>query len=304
MVKPAPYPADVRAKGWRFEIDYEKVEQSDTWALAPAEARPWLLMLWLTAWRQTPCGSLPQEDALIAARISMPAKAYQKHRDVLRRGWWLAEDGRLYHDTIVSRVLEMLEYRRKNAERVAAHTARKKQSPGTNALAPGEKHSSNVTGTGYGTNREENTTLPELRAGPGGGESATPTKAGEVCRAIKAKGLANVNPSDPTLLAFITQGVPLEVFEAAAQTCANARPPKGMAYLLGIVKRQLGEAASIASGVGMPAKPWDASRSTIEAKAAELGLKGWDESDLSVSRETFEAFTQRVRTCVEAMEIH
>ena len=27
MTLPAPYPADTRAKGWRFEIDYEKVEE-------------------------------------------------------------------------------------------------------------------------------------------------------------------------------------------------------------------------------------------------------------------------------------
>lgn len=151
MTQSAPYPADTRAKGWRFEIDYEKVEQSDTWALAPTEVRPWLLMLWLTAWRQTPCGSLPPEDALIAARIGMPAKAYLKHRDVLRRGWWMADDGRLYHDTIVGRVLEMLEYRRKNAQRVATHTAKKKQSPVTNALATGDTQGSNDTGTGTGT---------------------------------------------------------------------------------------------------------------------------------------------------------
>ena len=35
MTRPAaPYPAITRAKGWRFELDYEQVDQSDTWALA------------------------------------------------------------------------------------------------------------------------------------------------------------------------------------------------------------------------------------------------------------------------------
>ena len=78
-----------------------------------------------------------------------------------------------------------------------------------------------------------------------------------MCRAIKAKGVADVNPSNPALLEYIAKGVTVEVFEAAAETCAKATPPKGMAYLLGIVKRQMTEAAGIASGVGMPAKPWD-----------------------------------------------
>lgn len=111
MTLPVPYPADTKAKGWRFEIDYEKVEQSDTWTLASFEVRPWLLMLWMTAWKQVPCGSLVNDDALIAARIGMSTKIFSKHRDILLRGWWLAEDGRLYHDTVAERVLQMLDTR-------------------------------------------------------------------------------------------------------------------------------------------------------------------------------------------------
>ncbi len=56
MTSPPPYAADTRAKGWRFELDYEQIEQSSTWALAGPEARPWLLMLWLSAWRQVGIG--------------------------------------------------------------------------------------------------------------------------------------------------------------------------------------------------------------------------------------------------------
>lgn len=40
MTRTAPYPSDTRPKGWRFELDYERIEASDTWALAPAEVRP------------------------------------------------------------------------------------------------------------------------------------------------------------------------------------------------------------------------------------------------------------------------
>jgi hypothetical protein len=114
-----PYSAEVRAKGWRFELDHERIEQSDTWALAPPDLRPWLLMLWLTAWRQTPCGSLPSEDALIAARIGMPLDRFAQVRTILMRGWWLAGDGRLYHDTITQCVLAMLAAREKERNRKA-----------------------------------------------------------------------------------------------------------------------------------------------------------------------------------------
>ncbi len=37
----------------------------------------------------------------------------------------------------------------------------------------------------------------------------------------------------------------------------KATPPKGMAYLLGIVKRQLREAADIGASPGMPTAAWD-----------------------------------------------
>ncbi len=128
-----PYPPDTRAKGWRFEIDYEKIEQSDTWTLAPPEVRPWLLMLWMTSWKQTPCGSLDNSDALIAARIGMSAKLFSKHRDILMRGWKRASDGRLYHDTITNRVLAMLEKRAKDARRTANRRATPQESQKTNS---------------------------------------------------------------------------------------------------------------------------------------------------------------------------
>lgn len=120
----APYPADTRAKGWRFEIDVERIEQSDTWTLAPSAIRPWLLMLWMTAWKQTPCGTLTNDDTLIAARIGMPLKDFTRHRAILMRGWWLAEDGRLYHAALTERVEAMLVKREKDAGRTAARRAR------------------------------------------------------------------------------------------------------------------------------------------------------------------------------------
>lgn len=122
-----PFPPDTRAKGWRFELDYERIEQSDTWAIAPAEARPWLLMLWLTAWRQVPCGSLPNSDELIAARIGMPAMQFGMLRAVLMRGWRLHADGRLYHTALIEQVNSMLAHRKTEAARVRAWRERREE---------------------------------------------------------------------------------------------------------------------------------------------------------------------------------
>lgn len=110
--RPAPYPADTLSKGWRFELNMEKVKKSDTWLRARnGLTRARLLLLWAESWEQTPCGSLPNDDELLALLLDMDAETFAKHRAVLMRGWWLAEDGRLYHDYLTANVLRMLDAR-------------------------------------------------------------------------------------------------------------------------------------------------------------------------------------------------
>lgn len=125
--------------------------------------------------------------------------------------------------------------------------------------------------------KEDPPNPPSTGGGSGGGEQS-PTKAGAVCKAIRAKGVPDVNPSNPELIALIGQGVTVETFEAAAETCAKAKPPKGMAYLLGIVKRQLGEAAAIASGpAATSTAPDPDSKPAVEAEGVRLGLGKWSQ---------------------------
>lgn len=109
-----PYPADVLANGWHFELNPGRIENSDTWTMAgqavlqgAQDMRPWLLMLWMKAWQQTPCGSLPVDDALIAARIGMDPRLFSAHRGVLLRDWWQASDGRLYTQMLIDAVRRM-----------------------------------------------------------------------------------------------------------------------------------------------------------------------------------------------------
>lgn len=151
MTVPAPYPADTRAKGWRFELDHERIRQSDTWAITPAEVRPWLLMLWMTAWEQTPCASLPDDETLIAARIGMAPKVFAKCRDKLMRGWVKADDGRLYHPVLTQRVGEMLERRRKDALRKGNQRGLPQESAKSPAPVPRDMAVTDGTGTGTGT---------------------------------------------------------------------------------------------------------------------------------------------------------
>jgi hypothetical protein len=133
--RPAPpYPAETLAKGWRFELDMEKFKRSDTWKLAKSgQVRGALLLLWAEAWQESPCGTLPDDDTLIALTIDMPEATFAKHRAILRRGWTLASDGRLYHDVITARVLAMLDKRANDAQRAANRRARTAESAKTPA---------------------------------------------------------------------------------------------------------------------------------------------------------------------------
>jgi hypothetical protein len=123
MIAP-PYPDDLAAKGWCLDLDYERIEQSDTWAIATPEQRPWLLMIWLMAWRQIPIGSLPPEDHLIAARIGLPLERFKEWKSVLLTGFDLAANGRLYHSVLVEYALKMVDKRVKEKARVAAYRSR------------------------------------------------------------------------------------------------------------------------------------------------------------------------------------
>lgn len=151
---PPPYPGGTRAKGWRFELDHERIGQSDTWALASPQQRPWLLMLWLVAWQQTPCGSIPDNDELIAVRIGMPADEFEQHRSILLRRWEKATDGRLYHPVITEQVLEMLARKARETQRKSDYRARQKSqvvpgmSHGTDARPTRDSAGSDDTSTG------------------------------------------------------------------------------------------------------------------------------------------------------------
>lgn len=256
--RPAPYPSDTRAKGWRFELDLEQIHQSDTWALASPEERPWLFMLWATAWQQTPCGSMPSDPKLICARLGMPPKMFAKFSDTLLRGWWRADDGRMYHDTIVNRVEEMLARKNGERQRKADWRAKKEAeeklatanlqqkntefvpplSHGTDVGQTWDSHGTDDTGTGTGTG---------LCTGRLSTHSASVREfgPGQICKAMKGAGVPDVNPGNQTLKALVEAGAGLSEFVGAATKAAS--DGKGFAYALGIVKRER-EQASVMVG--------------------------------------------------------
>lgn len=149
-----------------------------------------------------------------------------------------------------------------------------------------------------GENEKERTMSDETASAAR--EARTSTKVAAVCKAIRAKGVTDVNPSNPSLRALVDAGVGVEIFEGAAEVCVKASPPKGTAYLLGIVTRLRREAEEIGESPDFPGVAWDQTRSGIDAKACALGLAAWDEAAFSVGQgESYLAFTARVKRAAE-----
>ena len=220
----APYPADTRAKGWRFELDLEQIDQSDTWALTPVELRPWLLMIWAAAWRQAPCGSLPDDDALIAVRIGMKPSVFTKHRITLLRGFWKAADGRLYHDTISRRVSEMLAARDKDRNRKSAYRERKKaEKNGNDGGVPEVSH-----GTGDGRTQDSD----------GGDGTRTRTSTST------SNSVPSGTDADASRAAEMPPGLTAEeaVFQVAVPWLVERGvPDRNARSLMGAARKQLGD---------------------------------------------------------------
>jgi uncharacterized protein YdaU (DUF1376 family) len=79
-----------------------------------------------------------------------------------------------------------------------------------------------------------------------------PSMAGAVCVAMKAAGLASVNPSHPDLLVLLNKGADIGLFVAVAQECVARQ--KTFAYALAMVKGRMADAA-VLSGMALAAPP-------------------------------------------------
>jgi hypothetical protein len=110
--------------------------------------------------------------------------------------------------------------------------------------------------------REEITTLSISQAQP------EPTPGGRICKAMRQKGLADGNPSNPTLLALIAAGATDDEFIAAAQKAVAEQ--KGFAYAMGIVTGERKRAAALAQQIHHGELPAAATRPTFAQQAADI----------------------------------
>lgn len=93
------------------------------------------------------------------------------------------------------------------------------------------------------TSHQTPDTNPHVSKDTHGGSS--PTRAGAVCVALRAEGLASVNPSHPDLIALLDDGAEIQEFVSAARIAREKG--KGFAYVIGIVKGQRADAQRMAA---------------------------------------------------------
>jgi uncharacterized protein YdaU (DUF1376 family) len=81
---------------------------------------------------------------------------------------------------------------------------------------------------------------PEIRG------QQTPSPQALATIAMRKAGMADANPSHPELIALVKAGVPADIFAAAAEEAVRRGKP--FAYAIGVVKRQVADAAEIERG--------------------------------------------------------
>jgi hypothetical protein len=102
---PVPFDADLRAYP-RGTPDITWLIESEDWTTATDAERVASLALWVAAWKQIPAGSLPNNDEFLR-RLSARDLDWKQVRYRALCGWYLCNDGRMYHAKLSDLVLEV-----------------------------------------------------------------------------------------------------------------------------------------------------------------------------------------------------
>jgi len=91
-----PDDADLRDMPWMI-IDTQRLLSSDFLALASDPEFKAAITLWCRSWTQTPAGSLPHDEQILAHWCCVTKTKWQKVRKRALHSWFECDDGRLYH---------------------------------------------------------------------------------------------------------------------------------------------------------------------------------------------------------------
>lgn len=197
---PVPHDADLHGLPW-MRLDVIRLLDSDLFALSTGDEFKAAVALWCKSWHQSPGGSLPSDDRVLA-HLSGAASRWPKVREMALRGWVEASDGRLYHRVVSELVLiawaERQQYRKKRgqgAERLRTYRERRKSGEskppqslerGPEASVPsseGAVMAASVTDVKRASESERNDDVTRKR-GSGRGNEDIPTTSGAVAPAV------------------------------------------------------------------------------------------------------------------------
>ena len=116
-----------------FMLNVERLMTSELWALSSGDEFKAALSLWCRAWKQSPAGSLPDDDRILRAFSGAGAK-WPKVRAMATRGFVRCMDGRLYHRVLCEDVQRAAKAKSDRKQRTAAASEARRKTPPANAL--------------------------------------------------------------------------------------------------------------------------------------------------------------------------
>ncbi len=151
--KPDPLvPEAVNLRGMPYmPLDIIRLFDSDFYALSNGDEFKAGLSLWCKAFLQSPAGSLPNDDRLLA-HLSGAGRGWNKVKGMAMRGWILCNDNRLYHPTVAEKVMEAWAARQERRARTEAARAARQKARANNDSEP----------TPSATDHHENTTTEDV----------------------------------------------------------------------------------------------------------------------------------------------
>lgn len=123
---PVPAGCDLRAFPY-IPLDVIRLRDSELVSSATGEEFRAAVLLWCASWHQVPASSLPKDDRSLAHLVGYgrDLKGWAKVRAGAMRGWYEADDGRLYHPVVSEKAAEAWQSRvAQRAKTEAARLAR------------------------------------------------------------------------------------------------------------------------------------------------------------------------------------
>lgn len=120
-----PAGVDLRGLPW-MRLDTSRLLDSDLFALSTGDEFKAAVALWCKAWSQSPAGSLPADDRVLA-HLSGAGARWKRVKAMALRGWIACDDGRLYHPVVAEQVLSAWAERQQYRAEIDAQNQRKQR---------------------------------------------------------------------------------------------------------------------------------------------------------------------------------